>query len=482
MAFPINTNVIPLFGSSGQFYAQASISAKKINNKQFTVTVDGVRAYSKYGWNFTTHLEVRLATDSAGSGGVSDTGSIAKSYNNYYTGWLPKSDYNDSATVTKTFNYNNDGSIPSVYLYLRAYNGSVYYINAGTDVYVDCKYHGDIKDTIKSAIELDTSAVDFGLRKTHENSREIGFVIDVNIHNTNSAKKWYIQLDEGDIETTTEGFVTRTYEVSNGLHKVTVISENEYGVQVTKSLDFDTTLPLINKCSLIPVSINKANFTLKYTSNCSKGCNWSLSGENMTTITGSNQVEAEEVTIASGANQLYTLTLTRVDNSSLSVTTPLYCNTIIPKLKIKNLYSVANNIYISVESDIPCKDWEIEVITKDDSTTQTTHKNEDWDGDSEINFIISNLDLETPYIIKVKATNNVTNGLTTVIDSSPITCQGCVYIGDKLASPMIYNSNKKQWVGAIPYIYDENYNSGDFPENDLRNHWRKTIMKKNEVE
>ena len=46
-SFYKQTNSIPLFGSSGKFYAEAKINVivNPNNKKQFIVTLDGIRAY-----------------------------------------------------------------------------------------------------------------------------------------------------------------------------------------------------------------------------------------------------------------------------------------------------------------------------------------------------------------------------------------------------------------------------------------------------
>ena len=453
------TNSIPLFGSSGKFYAKAKISVNvnPNNKKQFTVTLDGIRAYSKYGWNFTTHLSTSLAKDRSGTGAITDTGTITKSYNNEYVGWLPSSGYNNSANISKTFNYNSDGTIPDVYLKFRAYNGTVYYINGGHNVSVSVSYHENIKADIKDAIgELDVSAAKFSVNKTSENATTIGFKTTLNSKNSNSPTKWYVQVDNTDHTYKTSSNIEYSYKVTNSTHTIKVDNENSYGKRAGwKTLNYDTTLPTIKSKDLEPISINKAR--LKY--DCSHDCNWSLSGKNMPTITGSGQIVDTEVTIASDVNQEYTLTVTRKDNSTLSVSVPIICNTITPKLTLNNISTVADAMHIKVTSDIPCKDWKFEIIKVEDNSVVKSITSSSWNGSKVIQTIISPLELEVPYILRVSATNNVNRGLTTKITSNEITCHGCVYIingaDEVLGAAMIYDKYKKRWVGSIPYVYDE---------------------------
>lgn len=475
------TNHIPLFGSSGDFYAQAEINVTKdVAKKQFTVTVNGIAAYSKYGWNFTTHLTASLANNSSGSGEVSDTGSISPSGYNSYTGWLPSKGYNNSASVSKTFNYNSDGTIPDVYLKFTAYNGTVYYISGGYNVKVSTSYHDNIKADIKNAIgELDVSAADFSLEKTLENSTKIGFKTKLNSKNTNSPTKWHIKVDGSSFTVVSSSNIEKSYNVINSTHVIEVQSENKYGTKSAwKKLNYDTILPTIDSKDLIPISVNKA--ILQY--DCSHDCNWSLSSSNMDTVTGTGKIVNTEVTVASDIYQLYTLTLTRKDNSNLSTSTNIYCNTIIPKLTC-DVSTVADALHVKVTSNnVPCKDWKFEVLkVEDESEVITVIAPPENNGLYFMKTIISNLQLEVPYILRISATNDVNRGLTTSITSDQIICHGCVYIlndsDNVLAAVMIYDEkNKHDWVGSIPYIYDLTYDNKKY--NDERKHWRMTTIKK----
>lgn len=457
MSFSVTGSRCYLFNSStGDFHHEVKLSYSQDKaNKQFTVKVDGIRAYSKLDWNFTTHFYIRFATDGAGNNATAASGDLPRSGSNTYTGWIPSSGWNTSAiSFSRTFNYNSDGSVPDVFLYIRAYNDKILKLSNGSWVKANSEYHGNISGNIGS---LDVSAAGFSISKTDENSTNIGFKTSLYSGNTNSPTKWYIKIDGGSVITeNTSANIERSYNVSNNTHTIEVDNENSYGKRAGwKTLNYDTTLPKFSSKDLEPVSINKAR--LKY--NCSHDCNWSLSGKNMPTITGSGQIVDTEVTIASDVNQEYTLTVTRKDNSTLSTSIPIICNTITPKLTLNNVSTVADAIHIKVTSDIPCKDWKFEIIKVEDNSIVKSITSSSWNGSKVIQTIISPLELEVPYILRVSATNNISRGLTITITSNEITCHGCVYIingpNALLGAAMIYDKYKKRWVGSIPYVYDE---------------------------
>ena len=70
--FEIQTNEVPLFNTSqyknGKFYCTAKISYSidKIS-RTYTVTIDGVRGYCYYRWNFAQNIIMWLSSNSDGS-------------------------------------------------------------------------------------------------------------------------------------------------------------------------------------------------------------------------------------------------------------------------------------------------------------------------------------------------------------------------------------------------------------------------------
>lgn len=453
MSFTVTGSRCYLFNSStGDFHHEVKLSYSQDKaKKQFTVKVDGIRAYSKLDWNFTTHFYIRLATDGAGSNATSASGDLPRSGDNDYRGWIPSSGWNTSAvSFSRTFNYNSDGSVPDVFLYVRAYNDKVLKLSTGSWVKANSEYHAKISGNIGS---LDVSTAGFSVSKTVENATSIGFKTTLNSGNSNSPSKWYVKVDNTDYDYSTTGNIEKTYTVGNSTHTIQVDNENAYGKRAGwKTLNYDTTLPKINSRDLIPVSINKAILKCSF----SHDCNWSLSGSNMTTVTGTGSTINQEITVASDVNQQYTLSIARRDNSSLTASSTMYCNTITPKLKLDHISTVADAIHLTVSSDIPCKDWIIEIFNNGELVKSAI--NSQWNNLKTISTVISPLELEVPYVVKISATNNVNRGLTNSVESAEIKCHGCAYISDsenKLAAAMIYDMYKKRWVGSIPYLYDE---------------------------
>lgn len=456
MSFTVKGSRCYLFNSStGDFHHEVLLSYSQDKaKKQFTVKVNGIRAYSKLDWNFTTHFYIRLATDRAGNNATSASGDLPRSGNDDYRGWIPASGWNTSAiSFNRTFNYNSDGSVPDVFLYVRAYNDKVLKLSTGSWVKANSEYHANISGNIGS---LDVSTAGFSVSKTAENASSIGFKTKLNSGNSNSPSKWYVKVDNTDYAYSISGNIEKTYTVGNSKHTIQVDNENAYGKRAGwKTLNYDTTLPKINSKDLIPVAINKARLKCSFSHDCS----WSLSGSNMTTVTGNGTSIDQEVTVGRDVNQQYTLRISRKDNSYLTASTTIYCNTITPKLTLNNVSTVADAMHITVTSDIPCKDWTFELLRAEDNTLVKSVTSQTWNNSKSITTIISPLELEVPYILKVSATNNVNRGLITSIQSAEITCHGCAYIYDNekplLGAAMIYDTIKGRWVGSIPYMYDE---------------------------
>ena len=458
MAFTVNTTSKPLFG--GTFYAQAQISVSKDpKNKKFTVKVDGIRAYCNKGWNFTTHLSVRLATDSSGSGAVSDTGSITRSYSDRYKGWLPKSGYSSDATVSKTFNYNSNGTMPAVYLYIRAYNGSIKYLSAGTYVALDSQYHANISSLIKDNYgNLDVSAPTFNLTKSSETIGVIGF--STSVTNSYKVNLWQVGIDSktSNYEYTGETGISKTYN-KNGAHTIYVRARNSYNNVWSdwKSVACDSRQPNINNFSLTPTASNKAkvNFTSDY------DCYWKITGTNLDSgwkgpVTAKNSPDTE-ITVRNNVNESYTLNVKRSYNENLTNSSSIYCNTVLPVLTINKISTTGAQMKIDVSASVKCKDWTVKLIPKQGSIIEEVIS--DFDDNDKAIIIVNDLQMNVPYTITITATS-VSNNLSNSTSHYNITCVGCVRLGDddevKLASIQIYDINKKAFLGAVPYVYDDN--------------------------
>ena len=107
MSFLIATNIIQLFGSGGDYHAEAKLSYVNNGDRTFTVTIEGIRAYCKYGWNFSSAISTWWDTKYNGWTASTYSGTIGSSGSNTYTGWLPSNGYH-SVNISKTFNYNDN--------------------------------------------------------------------------------------------------------------------------------------------------------------------------------------------------------------------------------------------------------------------------------------------------------------------------------------------------------------------------------------
>lgn len=337
MSFTRDTNTIPLFGSKGDFHGQIKLSASRnIADNTFTVKVEGVRAYCKYGWDFATHVEVRLATDSSGRGAVSDTGKISSSGSISYTGWLPKSGYSDTAKCSKTFKANADGTCPAVYLYARFYNDSVYWINEGIDVTVSTTYHENISSTVQSQAggQIDRSGPTISISKGTEKVTSISFSGSSNVN----CDQWQYQLDEGTwtlCDQSTSKGSSQTLRVTEGSHKVRLrarrTSNNVYGY--SECVNYSTTRPTISNFTMTPTSSTTATVNFK----CNKDCNWYLEGPDGTKLTSwsaavsANTQVSKSVTVSSTSGT-YTLHVRRTSNNSLTGTATTTCDTVLPTI------------------------------------------------------------------------------------------------------------------------------------------------------
>ena len=334
MAFTRKTNSIPLFASSGDYHAEAKLSYSKNESKRtFTVTVEGIRAYCKYGWNFGSNIVVWLGTSSNGSGKVQKTGKISASGSNSYKGWLPKSGY-AKITVSKTFNYNDDGSVPTVYLYFKAYNDSVKWINAGKKTPVNVSYGGNIKSEIAKIGPKDVTPPTVTASFKSANPSTISW----NSNSNATVSEWKYRLNGGNWNNfgsagkTSSGSVN----VKPGQYTIEVCgkksSNGKWGY--SSKVSYDTRLPTITSKSIEVTASNsgilhfKSNFKCDYTltaTNYSTGWIKSLSAN-----TDCNK----SISLINNKDITYTLTVRRSDNSTLSSSTTIKADSRVPSVRI----------------------------------------------------------------------------------------------------------------------------------------------------
>ena len=88
------SNTIKIFKGAGTFYAKAKVTCtQNIEDRKFTVKIDGVKGHCNVGWNFDQHIELWIAGNKAGNNCKKATGKIGSSGSNSYTGWMPRNGY-----------------------------------------------------------------------------------------------------------------------------------------------------------------------------------------------------------------------------------------------------------------------------------------------------------------------------------------------------------------------------------------------------
>lgn len=332
MAFTRQTNSIPLFASSGDYHAEAKLSyTKNEANRTFTVTVEGVRAYCKYGWNFRSNITVWLGSSSNGSDKVQTTGTISSSGSNTYKGWLPKSGYS-SIKVSKTFSYNDDGSVPTVHLYLNAYNSSVKWIKAGKSTPVNVTYSGNITSEIKKIGPKDVTPPNINVWANGCNAQSVSWGCSSNT----SIGEWQYRLDGGRwTKFGSSGNLSYgSVSTKPGWHSIEVCgiksSNGKWGY--SSKITYDTSLPNITSHSLWPTASNKA--TLSFKSNYKVDYRVTASGYDSGWTNGlaANKSPSKMINIVNNRDLTYTLTVRRSDNHTLTKSVSMWVDSRIPSI------------------------------------------------------------------------------------------------------------------------------------------------------
>lgn len=483
MSFTKQSNSQALFG--GSFYIEAKLSyTKDPKNKQFTVTVDGVRGYSKYEWNFGTNITMYLQEgDDTNKRTVAtkktDTKKAPKlpsSGSNTYKGWIPESGYHTDVKLSRTFNYKSDGTVPKVVFYLKGYNSSITWINKNKTVSALTEATHDISSSIGT---LDVSAPTFTLTNDTETKTTIGFIATAT--NNYEVNKWEVTVDGTSKTYENASYKTKlsdTYKTTtNGDHTISVRARNAYNNVWSgwKHIYPDNYIPSITKVSIVPTAPNKV--TVNFTTNCAS--TWKLTGDGINyscpTQVKSNgdDVSQTNVTVVNNSIKDYTIELTRVKNGIKNSKLVSNVNTTLPVLTFDKVDSIGNTIKCEVSANKICKDWQLKVMQGNTqvATQNLTSLNNTYGG----NFSLTNLQMNTPYSLVLSAKGS-DNSLSSSITKSSVMCIGCVHICTEnnkppvMASVFIYSNSKKKFIGAVPYIYDENYDNKSYTDD--RKHWR----------
>lgn len=463
----LNTNHIPLFGSSGDYYAQARFTYEKDPiNQTIKVTVNGVRAYSKYGWNFGTNVTVWLASDSKGTDKVPKPCKIDASGSRYYEGWLPKKsehpDGYEPISVSKTFKYNADGSLPKIYLHIEASNPNVLYISAGTyhSVYVSITKNIGTT-TYFTELDVRPPTITFKAQaRGVENSKAT-----VQFYATSNAvvDMWQYNIDSGNntaitVDTDYKCKSTTVKNLTFTRHTVKVRGRRKYNRVWSPwvSYVFDCRLPNVTNALLVGNSINTGNLSYDSTTYKDIPCQCAVVSEDSTKtylrwtdhpIT--TQKLAKVVTVVNNSNLLYLLKVRRKDHTAFVTQRVLRCDTKKPTLSIESgPTQVGSNIQITVKSDAICKNW---VAT----LNNTTQKTSDTQGTSKT-FIFENVSSGDNNVITISATKVSNNVLgTTTTERFTVESGAYIFDGDRWtdAQVYVYSSNQNKWMLAKVLVY-----------------------------
>lgn len=342
----ITTNSIPLFAKTGDFHAEAKLTYT-IDEKArtFTVKVEGVRGYCKYGWNFTQNIQMWLGTSNKGSDKKSKTGTISNSGSNSYKGWLPKTGYSN-ISFSKTYDYDDKGNAPQVWFYLRDYNPSVYWINANKRTPVDVSYIANISSNIKTIGPKDDNPPKLEL--------EIDKVDDNYVYWTcksdSTITKWESNLDTWKFSSSEDSkTISNKTNIGNKNFKLQLKATKKSNKKIGKSnkLTIDNRLPKISNASLIPESANTGR--LKF--NCDFPIDFRIKAPNKGYIDwykNCGKSVSKSIPIISNIDDKYTIQVRRTNTSSenwlnsLTDSQNVNCDSIIPEINQPQITAISS--------------------------------------------------------------------------------------------------------------------------------------------
>ena len=445
MAIIVKTESVPLF--KGEFYGQAQVSyTTDTTARTFTVKIDGVRAYCKYGWNFTTHVQIGIADNSSGTNRISKSGDIQKSGSSSYKGWLPKSGYETSITCSKTFRYTDQGTAPQVWIYVRMYNTSILWLKNGSKVGLDVSANTNISSQISAIAAIPPKPT---VSITSYTATRINWKVTTDV----SCSNYEVYIDGSKVSSGTMNgtSASNSVTVSSAKHNLYVKTKragtSTWGTSNTVSCD--CTVPSIYNASITPTSVNSG--ILKFTSNYK--VDYYLTGTFLGTV-NSNTNPSKSVSLTNSTLADYNLTVKRKvkrnDNTNITNSTTIK-NVDTRPAKLTLTYKiVGTSCVFSVTSDVSCSNWYyvLNGTTYHFSNTSATTQTYTIEG-------LTPNKQNTLYVYATKISNNLKSTSNTIY---PI-AQGCSQINIsgqwKPAAIFIYDESKKVWNTAIPYIYQD---------------------------
>lgn len=464
----IQTPNVGLFNGNFRVAAKISYTVDTANRK-VKVKVEGIRGYSTYGWNFDTNIELGIASSAEGAEESLYTGTLDFSGSDGYEGWLPRNGYDKSCIIAeKTFNFNANGTKPSIFIYLRGYRYNIWYISAGKYVHVDTSTVYELSEDIENISPLKPELT---IRKTKETLTEFG--VECKVTNNADIVKWERNVyhnrtaDEYDnmesktfnnsLKTFTETFKPterRTYDVE-------VIAypkgwQTMYDYTVSDILTFDCRQPLITDFKLVPKT--ESDLSLQFKTDFD--CEWKFDRPSGTTgwvntCSAGQLVDASVPAEKGKANAQYTLHVRRTYNKELTNSRTHVGDTSVPIITVSSVEVLGDQLHLVANSDSVCKDWKITLF--DSGGSPITTQSLDITSTNSVDIMIGSLKVGQGYKIVVAATK-VSNGLTGVTSRQEVNIVGGinVFIDGQVrkGSVKIYNTSLKKWETAVPYIYN----------------------------
>lgn len=444
-----------------------------------TLKVVGVRVYCNGAYNFYCDTYVKLSTKQSDVSTnptyihhVPSASSCDYSEGDSYVGYTPrdKSYITPDTIYSKTFNLNDDKSIPTIYLYVKGYNGYVYYISAGQTI-----SPWTINGTVNITSSLDsgdwtapTATVNFTFNK---NKNTFTFTTSANclcdkwgykLRSSTETSKWtdtptnYTQVVG---ETKKGEGIKVTLDPEPG-HKYDIVvkARRKYNSQWSEAVnttDINYFNPSISSFNIEHTGNNNVKVQFKTNHNCSYTIR---DNQNYIKCSGNatKGVVVETNFISSTQTlQNYTLTVTRSDYNELTTSKTINYDFAIPVITLQKLQYSTNYLKIQATSniDIISDGWQSYIqeldsslynckITSINSRTATieyTLKNIEFDPDITYNINVSG-----------RSINNI--GSNTITHTPEQTNTIDIFVGDEFIPAVPYVYDNGEWKETTPYV------------------------------
>lgn len=440
----VQTSHIPLF--NGDYFAECQVSwSTNTQNRTITVTIDGFRRYSKYEWNFSSDITLRISNSQSGTGAQEVTGATGfPNGGKVTTGYWPKSGFDNSLHVSKVFNYNSDGTVPDIWIYIRNQNYSVEWISQGTHHGWDINGNVNIKSKI-SAISAISPTIQ--MTKGSFNATSVNWTAKCT--NGINCDRWEYKVDNGSWNVYSSSNTTSTTGRANVSSKVITVyvrarRTGSSTYSNTVSQQYDCTIPPIYNAKISPNSstIGILSFTSSY------NVQYYLDNNYLGTV-NKNTNPNKSVSLKNNSLSNYTLKIARTDNTAITNSTTISnVDSRVPRITVS--YNITGTTCtVTATADSTCNNWYY--------TLDGVRYNLPSGSRSSITFTIKNMIVNHTYTLIVYATRTSSGlqGSSTPVYPEP---KGCIRIFDggssKAASVYIWIPSRG-WVAAIPYVWDD---------------------------